>query len=1040
MKKLKQLITPKKRIISQGLYRSLCVVLLFFATIFVSSAQTLNLKGVVIDSETGETLPGVNVVDVNSKKTTVTDAKGAYILNGISGSSMITFSFIGYETQRVSVEGKSLLNVKLNSSEKQLDEVVVVGYGVVKKSDLTSSIAKVSDADIAKTPVNSLEQALQGNAAGVLVINTSAEPGGDITMRIRGGSSILAGNSPLIVVDGFPMDGKDLSMINPSDVVSMEVMKDASSTAIYGSRGANGVIMVTTKSGKIGLPRMDFSTRITISQPRHFIPMLNGPLYQTYNNIGRQTMGESIVTLQPDTFITRDYQSQLFLPVSYTQEYNLSINGGAKQMNYLISSGYLTQQGLLRNSNFDRLSLRGKFDIAMSNNLQMQVNISNTSNNKQSVGGGDSGATMRTLMLNPSSTPTGTFVDGLYIDEATGEILSANSEISNSIYTTNITKNGMTDLNIALNWTILKGLTMRSTGGYRITEVKGQKYVPRAIYLTQNNIDKNNIATLSESSAVKWLNENTLTYMFNFNNKHNFTAMAGQTWERTDGSSFSEAARGFETDAFLWNDMGGAKVFDNMSSSAYEYSLFSFLGRLIYSYDGKYLSTVTWRSDGSSRFGVKSKWGNFPSVSAAWVASKEDFLKKSNIISNLKFRISYGLTGNDRIGNYQSWSTLSSTKLMVGNTNVIGYTTSSIGDPELKWEQTEQLNGGLDIGLFNNRFNLTVDLYNKFTKDLLYNYRLPATSGYTSVTTNIGNILNQGIEFEFTSKNIVGKFNWISSVNAGFNKGKITDLGGDNNLVAYQMTSTVSSPITYLVIGEPLGTFKGYQTDGVYKDWKDVYSSASVWADGTLERRTQPGYIKYVDQNGDGIIDEQDKVVLGHAQPDWTLGFTNTFSFGGFDLLVFFNGAFGNSIVNVNKAKLQRYRGGSDNQVAYVMDGWRPFDPNTADPGYSGTLPRALYNNDYTTNLTDLFLEDGSYLRLKTISLSYNVPQKLVSKLKMRSCKLQLYGVNLLTWTKYTGMDPEASSSLGDSNTSLGIDQSSYPASKSVVFGLSLGF
>jgi TonB-dependent starch-binding outer membrane protein SusC len=1040
MKKLNLFNFSKKSGNSQKIFRLIFVVISIFASIVISTAQTLNLKGTVIDSQTGETLPGVNVVDLTTKKTTVTDVNGIYSLSGISGTSQLKFTFIGYDANIVNVDGKSLLNVRLTASNKELDEVVVVGYGVVKKSDLTSSIAKVSDADIVKTPVNSLEQALQGNAAGVMVINTSAEPGGDITMRIRGGSSILAGNSPLLVVDGFPMDGKDLSMINPSDVVSMEVMKDASSTAIYGSRGANGVIMVTTKSGNVGVPRVEFNTRITISEPRHIIPMLDGPLYQTYNNIGRRTMGESIVTLRPDTFNTVDYQGKLFLPVSYNQEYNLSVSGGGTQAKYLISSGYLTQQGLLRNSNFDRFSLRGKFDIQMTNKLQMQVNVSNTSTDKQAVGGGDSGATMRTLMLNPSSTPSGTFVDGLYIDEATGEILSANSEISNSLYTSNITKNAMTDLNLAMNWTILPGMILRSTGGYRITEIKGEKYVPRSIYLTQNNVDKNNIATLSESSAVKWLNENTLTYMFNLNNKHNFTAMVGQTWERTDGSSFSETARGFETDAFLWNDMGGAKVYDNMSSSAYEYSLFSLLGRMIYSYDGKYLSTVTWRSDGSSRFGPDSKWGNFPSISGAWVASKEDFLKNSKAISNLKVRLSYGLTGNDRIGNYQSWSTLSSTKLLVANTSVIGYTTSSIGDDQLKWEQTEQLNGGIDLGLFNNRFNFTVDLYNKFTHNLLYNYRLPATSGYTSVTTNIGNILNQGIELEFTSKNIVGKFMWSTSINGAFNKGKITDLGGDNNLVAYQMTSTVNSPLTYLVVGQPLGTFKGYQTDGVYKDWKDVYSSAAVWVDGTLERRTQPGYVKYKDQNGDGIIDERDKVVLGHAQPDWTLGFTNTFSYGGFDLLIFFNGAFGNSIVNVNKAKLQRYRGGSDNQVAYVMNGWRPFDPNTGDPGYSGTLPRAVYNNDYSTNLTDLFLEDGSYLRLKTISLSYNVPQKLVSKFRIRSCKIQVYGINLLTWTKYTGMDPEASSSLGDSNISLGIDQSSYPASKSVVFGLSLGF
>lgn len=1026
----------------KGKFLQLCFFTLFFVvTINVVNAQSIVVRGVVVDAETGETLPGVNVLEPGSKKGTVTDINGAYTLSGMPRNAQLVFTFIGYETSSVLVEGRTVVNVRMNQTAAMLDELVVVGYGVVRKSDLTSSIAKVGEEDIAKTPVTSLDQALQGNAAGVLVINTSAEPGGDISIRVRGGSSILAGNSPLIVVDGFPMDGNDLGMINPSDVISMEVMKDASSTAIYGSRGANGVIMVTTKAGKEGLPRLDFQSKVSLSQPRHIMPMMDGPQYQQYNNLGRNALGESIVTLRPDTFSTRDYQSQLFLPVSYNQEYTLSINGGTKQMGYLISGGYLNQQGLLRNSNYDRFSLRGKFDIEMSKKLGMQINISRSNNTKQKIGGGDSGAVMRTLMLNPASTPAGVFQDGLYIDEETGEVLNANSEISNSMYTLDFSKNDMTDLNVALNWTVLKGLVFRTTGGIRANESRGQKYVPRHIYLTQNNIDKNNKATLSESSTNKWLNENTLTYMFSPKKKHNYTAMIGQTWERSTGEGFSMVARGFETDDFLWNDMGGAKVYESMSSSTYEYSLFSVLGRLIYSYDGKYLATATMRADGSSRFGVDSKWGYFPSLSGAWVLTKEDFLKNNDLLSNLKLRLSYGVTGNDRIGNYRSWSTLSSTKLLIDNAETVGYTTSTIGDSRLKWEQTTQWNGGIDIGFVKNRFNLSVDVYDKFTKDLLYNYRLPATTGYTTVTTNVGNIRNQGVEIEFSSRNLVGKFKWSSSLNAGYNKGKITDLGGDDNLVAYQMTSTLNAPITYLVVGEPLGTFKGYETDGVYKDWKDVYSSASVWVDGTLELRTQPGYVKYKDQNGDGIIDERDKIVLGHAQPDLNVGFTNTFSFGNFELLVFFNGAFGNTIVNTNKAKLERYRGSSDNQVAYVMNGWRPFNPNTGDPGYTQTtVPRAIYNTDYAINLTDKWVEDGSYLRLKTLSLTYSLPQKILSKVKVRNCRLQLSGVNLLTWTKYTGMDPEASSSLGDSNTRLGIDQSSYPASKSYVLSVSLGF
>lgn len=1020
--------------------RCFIVIGVFLLAANYANSQTIVVKGTVVDSETGEPLIGVNVIDETTKKGTITDVNGTYILKDISPTAKLSFSYLGYETVRLNIDGRSILNVKLVPSTKMLDELVVVGYGVVRKSDLTSSIAKIDEKDIIKTPVTSLEQALQGNAPGVVVINTSAEPGGDISVRVRGGSSILADNSPLIVVDGFPMDKNDLKMINPSDVISMEIMKDASATAIYGSRGANGVIMITTKAGKEGAPKFDFQSKTSFSQPRHMIPMLDGPLYQTYNNLGRETVGESIVTLRPDTFGTHDYQSKLFRSISYNQEYNLSVSGGSKQMSYLLSGGYLDQQGLLRNSNFDRFSLRGKFNINMTKNVNMQINVSTSNSKKQKVGGGDSGAVLRTLMLNPASTPTGIFKDGLYIDEETGEILDSNTLIANSLYTTDLTNTGMTDLNAALNWTIIKGLTLRTTGQLRTNEAKGQKYVPRFIYLKQNDIDKNNKATLSQSSSKKWVNENTLTYLTTINKNHNITAMIGQTWERTNGDSFSMVGRGFETDDFLWNNMGAAKIFDDMKSSKYQYSLFSLLGRVIYGYKGKYLVTTTMRTDGSSRFGKKSKWGYFPSISGAWVASEENFLKKNKTISNLKFRLSYGLTGNDGIGNYQSWSTLSATKILVSNSETVGYTTNNIGDAKLHWEKTAQGDLGIDLGLIRNRISLSVDLYNKFTTDLLYNYRLPATTGYTSVTTNIGNIKNQGVEIEFSSKNLVGEFQWFTSLNAGYNKGKITDLGGDDNLVAYQMTSTLNAPITYLMVGEPLGTFKGYKTDGVYENWKDVYSPNSVWVDGALEMRTQPGYPKYIDQNNDGVIDEKDKVVLGHAQPDWTVGFTNTFSYHNVELTVFFNGAFGNSIVNTNKAKLERYRGGSDNQVKYVMYGWRPMDPNTGDPGYTGYLPRAVYNTDYATNLTDIWLEDGSYLRLKTVSVGYNFPQKIINKIKLRTCNLQLIGVNLFTWTKYTGMDPEMSSSLGDSNTKLGIDQSSYPASKSWVVSLSLGF
>ncbi len=1009
-------------------------------------AQQINVQGTVVDSNDGLPLTGVNIVVTGTTKGTITDIEGNFSLSSVPASGSLTFKYLGYEDLKVLVKSQTTIQVKMHPVDNNLDEVVVIGYGVVRKRDLTSSIAKVDDKDIEKTPVTSLDQALQGNAAGVMVITTSAEPGGDMSIRVRGGSSILAGNTPLIVIDGFPTNSNDLSMLNPADILSMEVLKDASATAIYGSRGANGVIMVTTKRGMEGKPRIDFQSKIHYTTVRHTIPMFDGPQYQTYNNIGRQTMGVAVNTLRPDTFDTRNFQDQLIKSKAIVQDYNLSISGGGKQMNYLISANILDQPGLLINSEFQRVALRGKFNVEMKKDMNLQFNVTNSNTRKQKIAGGDSGGMMRTLMLNPTSTAAGIFDNGLFIDEETGEVLSANTEISKSMYTQDINKEWLTDINGAFNWKLIEHLTLRVTGGYRMNQKNSYYYVPSFIYMTQPNIDKNNIGKRGTTTASKWINENTLTYMNSFQKKHNLTAMLGQSWESSVSDGFNGQARGLEDD-FQWDNLR-AKNYDSMTASYSKYDVLSYFGRVIYNYDERYLTTLTMRADGSSRFGKDSKWGYFPSASFAWVVTNEKFVPKSDAFSMLKLRVSYGMTGNDAIGNYKSWSTLEATPIVIGGKTATGYVANAIGDPRLGWEETAQADAGFDVGFVKNRFFLTVDVYDKTTKSLLYNYRLPNTTGYSQVATNIGEVQNRGIEFEFNSKNINGKlFKWSTTINAGYNMGKIKSLGGDDNLVSYQMTNTVNTPISYLVVGEPLGTFKGHKLDGVYKDWNDVYSPNSVWYEGTLEARTQPGYPKYVDRNGNGVIDEGDKVVLGHAQPDWNLGFTNTFTYKDFDLAIFFTGAFGNSVVNTNKGKLERYRGGSDNQIRYVMNSYRVFDPLTGDPGYySSNTPRAIYINssntahaDYASNLTDLLIEDGSYFRLKTVSLGYTLPKKIVEKVKLRNCKFQVSGVNLLTWTKYTGMDPEASSSLGDSNTRLGIDQSSYPANQSIVFSLSLG-
>ena len=1011
-------------------------------------AQNIEVSGIVVDAVDKSPLIGVTVFVDGTTNGVVTDLDGRYRITSVPVSSTLKFNSIGYEEKRVLVKSQVTINVELQSSTTELDEIVVVGYGAVRKRDLTSATARVTNKEIEKTPVSSIEQALQGNAAGVMIITTSAEPGGEIAARIRGASSIVGNNSPLYVVDGFITDQSLIQTLNPNDISSMDVLKDASATAIYGSKGANGVIMITTKKGEIGKPKISFTTKLHYQKVRRKIPMMDSEQYVIYANDGRQATGTSITNLRPDTLETRNFQDEILKSHAIIQEYNLSISGGSKQMGYYLSANVLDQPGLLVNSEFNRIALRGRFNIEVVKSVDLEVGFRTSKTKTQKIGGGDSGAMMRTLMLRPTNTGGGIFSNGLFIDEETGEVLSANSEISKSLYAEDIRDEWLNEVNGTLNWKIDKHLTFRTTGAYRTRQRNSNYYVPAFIYLSQSNIDKNNIAKRGASTQSKFQNDNTLTYMNTFGEVHSLTAMIGQTWESSEQDGFTADAKGIE-DEFKWDGIGSANLLDKMSTQkTARYRYFGIFTRVNYNYDNRYLVTGSMRADASSRFGSNSRWSYFPAISGSWILTNEKFFQKSILLSTLKFRVGWGMTGNDGIGDNRFKSTLKSGNVVINGVPTTGYMTGNIGDDNLSWEKQSQINMGIDWGFFKNRFFLTIDLFNKQTNSLLYDYRLPNTTGYQKVITNIGKVENKGIDIEFSSDNLVGAFKWKTIFNAGYNKGKIKSLGGDNDLVAYQMTNTVNTPMTYLIVGQPLGTFKGHMLNGVYKDWNDVYSSASVWYEGTLENRTEPGHPKYVDRNNDGVIDENDKVIMGHAMPDWNIGFTNSFSYQNFDLSVFFTGSFGHKIVNANKGKIQRYRGDSDNQTRYVMDGYRPRNPLTGDPGYYTTdIPRANYvsssnksHADYAQNLTQLILEDGDYLRLKTVSLGYNVPRKLLKKYGLSTCRLQLSGINLFTWTKYTGMDPESSSSLGDSNTRLGIDQSSYPSSRSYVLTLNLGF
>ena len=1015
-------------------------------TTTLQAQQHLTVSGVVTDAASGEPVIGASVIVASTYKGTTTGVDGDFTLSNVPARDSLIFQHLNYTREVVAVNGRTHIDVKLEVSSVEIEEVVAVGYGYVPRSNLTSSIAVINEKDINKTPVSSIEQALQGNATGVLVITASGEPGSEVAMRIRGGTSISGETSPLVVIDNIPSDQSALSMLNPSDVAGIEILKDAAATAIYGSRGANGVVMVTTRSGQVGKPRLSVNAEYGLSIPRYRIEMMNSPQYAEYDNFARMMWGvSSFNTLRPDTLSTTDWQRNLLRDVAQRHNYTVSLQGGSKDLRYYISGGYLNETGILRHTSNERLNFTTKFNMNLSPRLHLDVKASLSRQQKEKISSGDSGATLRMLMQKPTSQPKGTDLgDGTYIDEETGEIMSINTEAAKAMNSNQWAKSTTAELNAVFRWDIdkRKYWSFNSTAGYKYGNTGDYAYVLRSIYNTEAHIDKNNKATRKTSQSITWSNENFINYTRTFRKKHYLMWTLGQSWQRQESEGFNIDVTRFDTDYFMWNNLGAGAYIGVPGSSYKAIDHLSFFTRAIYTYDNRFTATFSLRADGSSRFGEDSRYGYFPAASISWKMTREKWLKNVQWISELKPRFSIGVTGNDRIGEYKSPTMLASNKILVNGQSYNGTTISQIGNPNLQWETTHEYNGGLDVSLFKSRVRFSIDAYYKKTYNLLYDYRLPQTTGYSKVSANVGNIDNKGVEFELHTRTIDHRnFQWNTDFNIGWNKSEITDLGGNDHVVLYYMGNGVNQNITYLELGQPLGVIKGYETS-IYKSWDEVYADDAVWVEDPLNIQTRPGMLKYVDQ-----IDDQDKVVLGQALPNIMGGFTNTFNYKNWSLTLFFNYALGGKIINTNVTKLDLYQAGNNNTYADALDAWRPANPITGDQGWadgSKPLPTSQQSAStarlYTQNVIDRWIEDGSYLRLKTLSISYTVPEKISRKIGMQQLMFSLKGTNLWTWTKYRGFDPEMSSSVGTSNSTLGIDRSSYPAVRTFTFNVNITF
>lgn len=997
-------------------------------------AQNVLVTGTVTSSDNSP-LPGVNVLVKGTSTGTVTDVDGKYSLDAPATGTLV-FSFIGMKTLEADVNSQSVINMTMDADISQLDEVVVVGYGTQKKSDLTGSVSSVTSKDIKTVPVASLSQALQGRAAGVQVSQTSNAPGGGVSIRIRGGNSIQGGNEPLYVIDGFPVYNENGPTISPNDIESVEILKDASATAIYGSRGANGVVIITTRRGKAGKPSILFESYYGVQEVRKKLDMLNATqLAQLVNegiaNVNADNVGkpdfpkplaftdEQIAAMGTGT----NWQDEIFRSAP-VQNYQLTLSGGDDKTQYSISGNIYDQDGIVINSNYKRTSFRLNLDRKVTDRLKLSnsLTVSRAVNNSVSTdtdGGGSAGVVYSALNFSPT-VPVYTGTGAYTIDNRVGGI-----KISNPVAMANETTNTNTISrvlgNISGEYILAKGLTLKVLFGANLINSKTNFYQPRTVYAA---VSAKGSAYINSSQHTEWLNENTLNYQTTFNDRHKLNFLVGYTLQAAHVEEYRASAQNFANDILEYHNLGSGQQTNTSTSNTFDWGLRSYIGRVNYDLDGKYLVTLTARLDGSSKFGEGNKNGFFPSGSVAWRIVNESFMTDLTQVSDLKLRASYGLTGNQEIGNYQSIGSLANQNYNFGNAFTIGYAPNRIANPNLKWENTAQLDIGLDLGLFNDRVIITTDWYYKKTRDLLYSIPLPVTTGYLTSLQNIGKVENKGIEFSISTVNIDRALRWTTNFNISANRGKILDLGNVSGDIPAGSASghlqLANSGI--LRLGEPIGVFYGLVTDGIFQNQEEINASA--------QKSAKPGDRRYKDLTPDGVINSADRTILGYVQPDFIFGFTNNFSYKGFDLSIFFMGSQGNSVYNINRYELESLTGVS-NQSTAVLDRWTPTNP-------SNEIPRATSTgNPY--QVTSRQVEDGSYIRLRNIQLGYTFPTAWLERIKLSSAKLYISGQNLLTITDYSGYDPEVSR-FGQDNLSQGVDYGSYPTAKMYLVGLNIGF
>ncbi|WP_026994725.1 SusC/RagA family TonB-linked outer membrane protein [Flectobacillus major] len=1027
--------------------------LLVIGVLFNLTAQDRKVTGKVTSSEDGSGLPSVTVQLKGTGRGTQTDANGNYSISVPSGKSVLVFRFVGFISQEVAVGSQTTVNVALKEDTKALEEVLVVGFGTQIKRDVTGNVAKIKSSDISDMPVTTFDQAIQGKAAGVVVNSGSGKLGQGIRINVRGQSSISANTQPLYVIDGIPLTTNNLSFqfgatnpladINPQDIESMEVLKDAAAAAIYGARGANGVVIITTKKGKNGQTRVNFGYQVGSSKPTRKLQFLNTEQYvnfyrQAAGNADRldeidpsdpssstSYMNDFFVTQGLGTFGTANQASTNWGDLAYQDapmsQYDMNITSGSEKTSIFVSGQYLDQKGILVGNALTRATGRMNLDHSLTDKFKIGVNMSLSRTLNKRISGDRQFDNPMQMVALPPMTPS--------IDPATG--LPAGSlpgdpsipyyynplvNIGNAFYNTTVNR---TIGSVYGQLKITKDLSFRSEYGVDVLNQLEEQFYNS---LTARNTGVPGGLGVSRTVRVENYNTNNFFAYSKAFGVHSLDATLGMSFQRSETKRHYIEGQDFPSDSYQTIFAAARKTAGNSSETAF--SFLSYFARANYKFNDRYLLGVSARVDGSSRFGTNQRYGFFPAASLGWVVSEEEFLKNNKSISFLKVRTSYGRTGNAEIGADGSGASTNTINFPqrglyagdAGYGTIPGQRPIQLANPDLSWETTDQFDFGVDFGFLNNRLTGEIDVYQKNTSNLLLNVNVPGSTGFATQTRNIGKLQNKGIEFVLNSDNLVGAFKWRTSFNAAFNANKVTDLQG-------QIIEGGLNNMSRAVEGQPIGTFFTAEYAGV-----DPANGNALWykntknADGSIDRSTT------------SVYGQAQRVVVGKALPDWTGGITNTFSYKGFELSVFINGQFGNDINFYGVGRFSSANGRfEDNQTVDQLNAWTPTNTNTNIPE-----ARLFYNNG--AQASSRFIQNGSFVRLRNVTLGYNIPKNILNKAKINNMRVYVTAQNLATFTKYTGWDPEVNADDIVSNIAQGYDFYTAPQARTITFGVNLGF